>query len=144
MNITTKYHGAVKVNEREILHFTSGIPGFPDEKQFVVLPLEDTGFAVMQSVATSDTAFIVTEPFLFFPEYDFKLEEQVIDQLELRAAEDVRVYIILTVHDPFEKTTGNLQAPVIINTKNRQAKQVVLNDGVYKTRHPLFGQKVEG
>lgn len=144
MKIETKYLGTLEVNEEEILHFASGIPGFPKEKKFVLLPLEDTGLDVMQSTDTPEIAFIVTDPFLFFPNYDFKLEDPVVDQLELGAAEDVSVYIILTVRDPFEITTANLQAPVIINTKNRKAKQVVLNDGSYNTRHPLFGQKVKG
>lgn len=144
MNIETKYHGTVEVSKGEILHFAAGIPGFPEEKKFVILPLEDTGFAVMQSAVTPEIAFVVAEPFTFFPEYDFKLDEQIIEQLELGSAEDVRVCTILTVREPFEKTTANLQAPVIINTKNRKAKQVILNESGYQTRHPLFGQKVKG
>jgi flagellar assembly factor FliW len=144
MKIETKYHGTVEVMEKDILHFALGIPGFPDEKAFVVLSLEDTGLSVMQSAASPEVAFIVTEPFSFFPEYDFKLEEHVVEQLELDSAEHVSVYTILTVREPFEKTTANLQAPVIINTKNRKAKQVILSGSGYETRHPLFGRKVKG
>ena len=29
MNIKTKYHGEISINDEEILHFEKGIPGFP-------------------------------------------------------------------------------------------------------------------
>src|SRR5690606_18296298 len=100
---------------------------FPEETKFVVLPLsEDASFSVMQSVATSGLAFIIASPFGFFPNYDFKLEDSVVEELELKSGKDVVVYSILTVEDPFEKTTANLQAPVIINKTNTKAKQVIL------------------
>jgi len=137
--IQTKYHGDVEINKESILHFEKGIPGFEDEKEFVILPLsEDQTFAVMQSVNTPYIAFVVTSPFNFFKNYDFNLEEATVEELELKTEEDVVVYSILTVEDPFENTTANLQAPVIINTSNMKAKQVILNDGQYKTKHPIF------
>ncbi|RWR13585.1 flagellar assembly protein FliW [Siminovitchia fortis] len=144
MNIETKYHGTQQINEEAVLRFDSGIPGFPEEKNFVLLPLDEGTLLVMQSVKTPEIGFIVTDPFSFFPEYDFKLSESAIEQLALKQPEDAVVYAILTVQDPFEKTTANLQAPVVINRHNNRAKQVILNDTDYNTRHPLFGQKVKG
>jgi flagellar assembly factor FliW len=37
-----------------------------------------------------------------------------------------------------EKITANLQAPVIINTKQQLAKQVILMNTAYETKHRLF------
>lgn len=144
MDIETKYHGTQQINEADILQFELGIPGFPEEKEFVLLPLGEDTLLVMQSVTTPQVGFIITDPFSFFPEYDFKLFDSAVEQLNLEKPEDALVYTILTVQDPFEKTTANLQAPVIINRNNNKAKQVILNDGQYKSRHPLFGQKVKG
>ncbi|MGV2939773.1 flagellar assembly protein FliW [Mesobacillus sp. LC4] len=149
MKLNTKYHNEVEIREEEILHFEKGIPGFPDEMKFVILPLnEDGSFSVLQSVETTELAFVIASPFSFFQDYDFKLEDSVVEELELRSENDVTVYSILTVQDPFEKTTANLQAPVIINKTTNKAKQVILVDEKYKTKHNLFGKtelhKVKG
>lgn len=137
--IQTKYHGEIEIQKEDILHFEKGIPGFLDEKEFVILPLsDDQTFSVMQSIVTPQLAFLVTNPFIFFKEYDFKLEDAVVNELELISEKEVAVYSILTAADPFEKTTANLQAPVVMNTSNRKAKQVILNNSSYKTKHALF------
>ncbi|NCU16697.1 flagellar assembly protein FliW [Pallidibacillus pasinlerensis] len=139
MNIQTKYFNEVTINKKDILHFEHGIPGFLEEKEFVILPLtEDNVYFVLQSVRTTELAFVVTNPFLFYKDYDFKLDEAIVEQLDIKQPTDVAVYSILTLQDPFEKTTANLQAPVIVNVKNNKAKQVILNDENYKTKHPLF------
>lgn len=144
MNIETKYHGTQDIHEKAVLTFNSGLPGFPEEKKFVLLPLDEGTLSVMQSVTTPQIGFVVAEPFSFFPEYDFKLSESAIEHLGLEQPEDAVVYTILTVQDPFEKTTANLQAPVVINSKNNKAKQVILNDGNFNIKHSLFEQKVKG
>jgi len=144
MKIETKYHGEQEVNAESILTFEFGIPGFPEEKEFVLLPLDDSSLSVLQSVGTPEIGFVVADPFSFFPAYDFQLSESAVEQLGLEKAEDAVVYTILTVQDPFEKTTANLQAPLVINSKSNQAKQVILNDGYYQTKHLLFGKKVKG
>lgn len=141
MNIQTKYFNKITIEEKDILRFENGIPGFLEEKQFVLLPLtDDNVYYVLQSVKTSELAFVVTNPFLFFKEYDFELDDATVEQLEIKDAADVAVYSILTLQDPFEKTTANLQAPVIVNTKTNLAKQVILNDEKYTTKHPLFNE----
>lgn len=51
MIIHTKYHGQMNIKEEQIILFESGIPGFLEEKQFVILPLsEDSPFVALQSV----------------------------------------------------------------------------------------------
>ncbi|MGP7818533.1 flagellar assembly protein FliW [Niallia sp. 01092] len=143
MKIDTKYHGKIAINQDEILSFTKGIPGFPDETQFIILPLsDDGGFAAMQSAKTASLAFVISNPFDFDPTYDIELDNYVIEVLEIKEEKDVVVYSILTVQDPFEKTTANFQAPIIINAKNNQAMQVILNNSNYETKHPIFPNKM--
>ncbi|WP_062108985.1 flagellar assembly protein FliW [Bacillus niameyensis] len=145
MMIQTKYHGEVKVKEDSILTFEKGIPGFPDEKKFTLLPLPDmSSVSVLQSIETPALAFVIADPYSFYKEYNFSLDENTVEQLEISGSEDVSAFVILTVHDPFEKTTANLQAPIIVNVKTNHAKQVILNDENYKTKTPLFGQTVKG
>lgn len=139
MKIETKYHGNVHIDENETITFSNGIPGFLEEKKFVILPFgEDTGISVMQSVGYAQVAFVVTNPFIFLKDYDFTIDDQAVEQLELESEKDVNVYVILTVQDSFDKTTANLQAPVVINTKRKLGKQVILTNTNYQTKHSIF------
>lgn len=139
MKLRTKYHGEIKIEQEEILKFPYGIPGFSDEKQFVILSFnQDTPFFILQSVQTEQLAFVMTIPFLFFPNYEFDLDDNTIQQLKIEKKQDVQVYSILTVQNPFEKTTANLQAPVVINRKEMLGKQVILSNTHYKTKHLLI------
>ncbi|MGZ0877357.1 flagellar assembly protein FliW [Priestia megaterium] len=139
MKISTSYHGDIEIDNQQTLTFNQGIPGFLEETEFVVLPLpEAEAFQVLQSIQTKEVAFIITDPFQFFLDYDFQLEPQEIEKLQLQQVEDAVVYVLLTMSNSVEKITANLQAPVIINTKKQLAKQVILMNTAYETKHRLF------
>ncbi|MDT0162154.1 flagellar assembly protein FliW [Bacillus sp. AG4(2022)] len=138
MKLLTKFHGELEINEEKVIHFNAGIPGFVEEKEFCILPIEQTPLFVLQSVKSSETAFILTDPFSFFTDYEFNLPEEVTEALSISSDKDVAVFAILTVQEPFEKTTANLQAPVIINQIEKQGKQVILNGTSYTTKHLLI------
>jgi flagellar assembly factor FliW len=143
MKLRTKYHGEIEINENDIFHFEHGIPGFLDEKQFVLLPIEDSAFVILQSVKTPELGFAMIDPFIYFKDYNFELDDQSVVQLQLSSEKEVAVYVILTVADPFEQTTANLQAPIVLNYEKKLGKQVILTNTPYKTKHRLFSEKVE-
>ncbi|XXM72052.1 flagellar assembly protein FliW [Lysinibacillus sphaericus] len=141
MKINTKYHGEIEVNKKDILMFEQGIPGFAEEKGFVLLPLpENDWFHILQSVSTPQLGFVVTDPFLFTKEYDFELEAGSVDFLGLTSEKDVKVLTILTMKEALNESTANLQAPIIINLASNKAKQVILNNTNYKIKHFIFAQ----
>jgi flagellar assembly factor FliW len=142
MKVQTKYHGTIEVKNENIFQFEYGIPGFPDETKFLVLPLEDTPFVILQSVQTPDLGFVMINPFDYFPTYDFELDEQSVNFLKLSNEKDVTVFVILTVADPFHETTANLKAPIVLNHVKKIGKQVILNTPIYQTKHRLFSNKV--
>lgn len=144
MILHTKFEETIEISDEDILHFDQGLPGFEDEKQFVLLPMEGTPFSTLQSVSTKELAFFTTNPFLFFKDYDFELVESVQKQLKIKDESEVLVQVILTIQEPLEKSTGNLQAPVVINVKENLAKQVVLTDNKYRTRHELLESSCVG
>ncbi|WP_077214810.1 flagellar assembly protein FliW [Bacillus dakarensis] len=142
MIIKTKYHGEKEINPEHIITFEQGIPSFEDEKKYIVLELgEDSTLFVLQSVTTPELAFLVADPFSFFPTYQFALPDSVIEALKIGNKEDIATFGILTVKEPFEQTTINLQGPIIINSKEKRGKQIVVSEGNYHTKHPLFQQK---
>jgi len=135
-DVETKYHGIIEIDESTIITFEEGIPGFPDQKKYVLLPLEqETPFMVLQSTSEAALAFIIINPFDFYQQYEVKLPDATIQKLAVEDPTQVAIYNILTVQSPFEKTTANLQAPLIVNLENKKAKQLILNDSAYKTKH---------
>jgi flagellar assembly factor FliW len=144
MNIQTKFHGKQEINKDNIIYFPSGIPGFLDEKEFYILPLEGTELFVLQSVKTTEVAFIVTDPFALFPQYEFDLPEEALEKLEILSDKDVAAFAILTVREPFQKTTANLQAPLVINQTKKLGKQVILNQTPYQTKHKIIAPQEQG
>ncbi|MDZ5471955.1 flagellar assembly protein FliW [Bacillus sp. 31A1R] len=141
MKILTKYHGEVEIEESQIIHFRQGLPGFLDKTEFTIVPFHEEGpFMIMQSIQTPALAFVMISPFDFFEGYSVKLTDQLLETLEIKEKEDIALFVILTVKEPFEDTTANLQGPIVINTKKKLGKQFILSDASYKTKHYLTNQ----
>ncbi|MFC4387024.1 flagellar assembly protein FliW [Gracilibacillus marinus] len=141
MQIETKYFGQLDVKEEEIITFPNGIPGFIEEKSFVLLPFDEGGlFQVLQSTNGVDPAFIVVDPFLFVKEYQIELDDATLEQLEIEKEQQVRIVSIVTVKEPLTASTANLKAPIVINQEKQIAKQVLTLQTTYETREKIFNK----
>lgn len=135
MKLQTKYLGEIEVQAEKIINFPKGLPGFQDETEFIILDLPDnTAFQLLQSVKTSALAFVITSPYLFYQDYTLNLNDDLIELLEIKKQENVAVYNIVTLKNPFSESTLNLRAPIIINTSSLLGKQYILNDSPYSSR----------
>lgn len=140
MQVKTTRFGEVEIEESKIITFEDGIPGFLEERQFVIMPYgEDSPFSFLQSATEDYLAFLMTDPFLFFQDYEFYLDEENMKALEVESNEDIAIFSMITVPvDNVKAMTANLVAPVVINIKTRKAKQIVLEKTKYTTKHPVF------
>lgn len=138
MNIKTKFFGEIEIDENQIINFVEGIPGFPEEKQYIILKDEDSDFTFLQSVNTETLCFITLPPALIVGDYSFDLSDETVEKLELEDPEDVLVYTILNIPEDFKKMTANLKAPIVINIKNNMGIQELLDDDRYSIKHQLF------
>jgi flagellar assembly factor FliW len=138
LNIKTKYFDEVEINEEDIITFQNGLPGFLEEKQFVLMNLEDTVFQVLQSVTTEGLAFIVVNPFQFKADYSFVLDDQVVEQLQIESNEDVTILSIVTLKESLKQSTVNLKAPLVINAKRKEGKQYIIQKTDYTTKESIF------
>ena len=138
--VNTVRFGEIEVDEEKILRFKEGIPAFEDEHEFLLIPYDkESPIIFMQSLQSPDLAFLVTSPFIFFPDYSFEIDDEITEDLEIKSQDDLQIYSILTVpNGEVKKMTANLMAPVVLNGKNMLAKQVVLDKSPYQTKHPLF------
>jgi len=139
MKFLSKIHGEFEYEEKNIITFSRGIPGFNELKKFILLDLQEyEPFKLLQSLEDDEISLIVTSPYEFFKEYEFKLGDETIKNLKIDSPEQVMVLTTVTLNSDVKKITTNLQAPIVINTSNNFGEQIVLDNTKYKVKSPLI------
>ena len=141
MKIQTTRFGEIEVADKSIITFNKGIPGFEDDKKYVLVPAdasEDTPFFFLQSIEAEEVSLFLVDPFTFFKDYDVKLADQMVERLELEDPADAIVLTTVTVPGEINSATTNLKAPLIINNKKQLGMQIVLDNKSYEIKQPLF------
>ena len=143
MKIDTKYLGKVEVTQDQLITFREGMPGFSDERQFALIPFgESTPFIILQSTKTVQIGFVLAFPYTFKSDYIYDLSKEDIEELKVENQEDIITYAIITLKESLLNSTMNLLAPIVINTKTKCGKQIVINENNQKLLHyPLKSVK---
>jgi len=137
--IKTSRFGKVKIKKEDIIFMPDGVIGFHDEKRFAVIErVQEIPFLWFQAVDTHDLAFIIVDPHLFIPDYNPEVGNADLKLLKAKDKDQVEFYAIVTVPNNPEEMTANLIAPLCINSETRLAKQIILTDPRYGTRHPII------
>ena len=139
MKVKTTRFGEIDVPEGDVIHLPSGLIGFPELKQYVLLDHDkDSPFKWFQSLEDGAIAFVLIDPLLFNPEYVAEVTDAELAELDVQTEEDLVISVIVTVPSNPQNMTANLKAPLIFNLKNRRGKQVILNASSYTTRHNIM------
>ncbi len=145
MKITTARYGEIDIDPARIISVNEGIIGFPNYRRYIFLPfIEGSSFELFQALDQPDLAFVVVNPFIFRADYQFDLDDQDIADLQVVNKEDIQIRVIVTIPADPREMTANLQGPLIINEKRLLAKQIILHEGEYTTKHKILtgGQPV--
>lgn len=134
MQINTALFGPQEIQDDEIITFPQGLPGFEENTRFKVFHEEGKPTVHwLQSVDDAELCFSVMEPQLLNVGYEFVLEDDQCQLIELDESDDFAVVVLLYKQGdqgeevPAYKTIrANLNAPVVINVRSRKAIQVVL------------------
>ena len=144
MKIQTKYFDQIQINPENILTFPKGIPAFENLKKFILIDLPDNNaFTCLQSIEQQETAFLIINPWDFFSDYDITISDEELEEIGIDKKQQVKVYNIATIPEDPKDITINLVGPIIINTENKQAKQIVLTTTNYHTKHPILSERIE-
>lgn len=138
--IETSRFGRIEVTEKELIGFPQGLLGFESQKQYALLPiLQNPYFYWLQSTTDKDLAFLVVDPFVFFPDYEFNLADDLLERIKVTTLNQVAILTIVTVPQAgVKQATTNLVGPLVINLHDRLGVQVVLEGTGYTTKHLLF------
>jgi flagellar assembly factor FliW len=126
----------------KVIHFRGSVLGFEQLDRFEATLLEEDGpYVHLQSKDDAQIGFLTANPFYFFSDYSFELSEPDKKELQVQSHEEVLVLGILTLKEPFSRSTMNLLAPLVINLTTLRGKQIVLPPGTpYDTRTAIFAK----
>ena len=126
----------------DIFTFPAGIPGFEKNKEFVLVSLPDyTPFEWLVCIDGTKLRFAVINPLLFNPKYSPDIKKEQLEDLEIKKAEDILMYVIVTIRENPLQSTANLTGPIVINRSKRIGKQIIVDDDRYSTQEPLLIKK---
>lgn len=143
MQVHTTRFGPVEVSADELVTFEDGLPGFSGPRTMALLGAGDMpgGLSAdghhslfwLQDAEDPDVAFLTIVPWSVYPDYDIDVDVDGSDP------DDLCVLVIVTVRreDGAVKLTSNLLAPVVIDSRARRGRQIILHDQDWPIHAPL-------
>ena len=138
MNVMTLRFGEIEIDESRIIEMPVGIIGFEDRRFVIISPDRYGQFFWLQSLDNPDLAFVVTDPALFVQGYEVNLTPEECERIGLDPDSAAIVLAVVTMARNVMEITINLQGPIVVNPARMLAKQIVLEDGKYGTKEPIF------
>jgi len=140
MRVVTKPYGVIEVDERQKIYFPTGLFGFENFKNYVLLDAKQQPFYWLQSTDVSEIAFVLINPQIFRSDYELEVDNEELQEIDIKSMEDILCFAIVTIPENPAKMTANLQGPIIINKKTREARQVINTNAKWKIRHPIVAE----
>ena len=130
MNNPTSQNITVEALRNKIIEFPDGLPGFPASRAFVMAQEpEERPFAWMQSVSDPKLTFAVVDAYAWDKDFSLEVDDAALEEMGSLDPLDYAVYFILHIQKQENRTTlqAKPNAPVLVNVRNRQARQVVVS-----------------
>jgi flagellar assembly factor FliW len=127
MLIETTRFGWLRLREEDVLLFPTGLIGWEDCRQWVILAdAENEAVGWLQSVTRPDLALAVVSPRRFVPDYRVRVVRRQLLPLQLESVAEA--YVLVVVGKSETALTVNLKAPIVLNLERRLGRQVVTRD----------------
>lgn len=119
------------------IQILDGLPGFPDVRWLHLAAVDDYGiFVRVIDAGDSRLWFLAVNPFVYFADYEVRIDDEDQRLLEADAEDELIVYCLVSVDRTDGTMNANLMAPLVIDVSRRTARQVVL-DADLPVRAPL-------
>jgi|SRR5437867_3221722 len=130
---------SIRVQSKDtIIHFDEGLIGFSDCKDFQLMENDSIApFRLLQSPQTKEVGFLVLEPSAVTSDYYSRIPAREWESIGVTPAERGLAFVICVIGASPRESTGNFQAPLIINYKKMIGRQVILTDPALSVRQPL-------
>ena len=126
MKINTHQFGEIEFEKGHIVNFSSGLIGFENLKDYLLIKTEDELFYWLNSIEKPDICFPMVG--IRVIDEDFPMEK------------GFEAFGIVTLNKDPLKITINLKSPVYLNQDDKIGYQKILSDSKYPVNYNLFKQ----
>ncbi len=141
MKVTTKIFGEITIDDERIITFPKGIIGFPDLTKFAMIHDSEKGLDSihwLQSLDEPAFAMPVMDPLIVCPDYNPEVDDELLKHLGELNPEEMLVLVTVTVPKDLKLMSANLKGPIIINSVDRTATQVIVEGDEYQVKFPIY------
>ncbi|WP_029322859.1 flagellar assembly protein FliW [Butyrivibrio sp. AE3004] len=141
MKLITRIFGEIEIEDSKIIEFPKGIIGFPDMTKFALMHDKDkdtNNIRWLQSLDDPVFAMPVMDPLYVKPGFNPVVQEESIKEILPLEDEDLLILVTVTVPQDITKMTVNLKGPIIINSGNCKACQIIIDDDDYPVKYPIY------
>lgn len=126
-------------SELPVIEVVDAMPGLPAMARCVLVQLDDTGALYrLQSVIDPGLRLLVAASPVFFADYAPEIDDETASKIGLTDAADALVLLVVTVGGSATDSTANLLAPIVLNSRTRQAVQVLQSSSDLPLQAPLI------
>jgi flagellar assembly factor FliW len=137
-DVTTRF-GTFAVDPTSVIQFPEGLPGFEQNRRFVLISSEEVApLHVLHALDGPPASFLAVDPRVVLDTYRTMLT--IGDRLKLDADEETPLVWLVLVTTDGEGASVNLRAPIVINPVVMMGCQVMPHNSLYPLRHPLSGE----
>ena len=110
------------------MKFDMAVPllGFENIKEVQLQRIDDI-FMKMQAIEDKHISFTLVDPFVL-REYDFEVPQKTQELLEIDEKANLLILNIVLIQTPIEDSVVNFIGPLLFNTDNKKAAQVILQE----------------
>lgn len=127
-------YGQLRIDTNRLYRFERGILGVQHIKEYALFPIEDSPFNVLHAVH-EQVSFILVPAVEVVDDYGFEINQELVDLLELKSAEDAVVFLMVNMQE--QSLYVNLRAPILISPTSYSGCQHVITDKDYPIRYLL-------
>lgn len=146
----TKFFGTIDIEDEKIIHFPMGIIGLEHLKNFALIfdseREERSKISWLQSMDEPGMVFPVINPIDIMENYAPTIEDELVKIIGDPADADILIFVTMSIPADITKMTANLKAPFIINTVDRRAMQVIVENSDYEVKYNVYDaiEKLKG
>ena len=138
MKIETLRFGEIEVDSTAVISMPEGLIGMESANQLCLIEESpERPFKWLQVIGEPALAFIAIDPYDFYPDYECEISDKDAGVLGIEEAQDAAALVLLTIAPDGREVTANLVAPLVVCAKTQTAKQVILQNDKYTTKHLL-------
>lgn len=142
MLVKTRHFGEIDLDENKIIHFTDGILGFENCKNYTLLydneGEERPDISWLQSLEEPALAIPVISPFVLKEDYNPEVEDELLNPLGDLNNDNIVVLVSITVPSDITRMSANLKAPFILNADTRKGCQIIVENSEYEIQYHFY------